>query len=358
MNRSLCRKPWRVFGSVRFRNAVPCGQPSKWTLNEWVKSVPLDSGNLTPKAPSAHVSRALSMVADLADWFPDTFSQALLPSLERRCHMYTYKPRPAHQLQSTTTQPRNAHVMSLTIDNTTSSNTRVNSVPLVLAGCRAPTHPIMKSAFKFLCVVAVSKTSLDHWKDTGNEEWKEHVKVMINRFQNSNVTAGLILATTALLLSSGSPVANLMAYNTPASYIFVIAAFSAALLSVISGAAVVVVYETSVTHKDMGSLIHMLRHQVICLLLWLAFPSICLALATCFLFMSIFIACFCSGNVSVQVITASGCLSFFFSGILTLHIFNSVGRPQTNNTLAEPVSIGFAGPQSPTGRHGIGRGVV
>jgi hypothetical protein len=45
-----------------------------------------------------------------------------------------------------------------------------------------------------------------------------------------------------------------MAFDTRASYVFAMMAFSAALLSVISGAAVVIIYETSVTHKDMERL--------------------------------------------------------------------------------------------------------
>jgi hypothetical protein len=155
---------------------------------------------------------------------------------------------------------------------------------------------------------------------------------MVNRFQNSNVTAGLVLATAALFLVSNSPVANLMDFNTPASYVFAIIAFNAALLSVISGAAVVVIYETSITHKEMEYLKDMSRQQIVCLLLWLAYPSICLAVASCFLFASLFIACFCSGNVPVQVITALGCSAFFVNGLLTLHVFNFVGRP--------PVDIG------------------
>lgn len=217
--------------------------------------------------------------------------------------------------------------MSSPTDDMTPSNTPTDSGSQVLTNFSPPTHPILKSAFKVLCVVAVSRTSLEHWGKTKDKEWKEHITVMVNRFQNSNITAGLVLATTALLLTSNPPVTSLMAYDTPASYVFAMIAFSAALLSVISGAALVVIYETSTTHKDMEHLRHMSPHQIICLLLWLAYPSICLAVSTCCLFVSLFIACFCSGNVPVQVITASSCSAFFISGILTLYVYDFVGRP-------------------------------
>lgn len=150
--------------------------------------------------------------------------------------------------------------------------------------------------------------------------------MMVNRFQNSNVTAGLVLATTTLFLSSEPPMVRLMAYGTPISYIFAMVAFGAALLSVISGAAVLIIYETSTTHKDMESLKHMSRHQVIALLLWLAYPSICLSFATFFLFVSIFIACFWSDNITVNIITILACLAFLANGALTIYVYSVVGK--------------------------------
>ncbi|KAG2366860.1 hypothetical protein BDR07DRAFT_1395287 [Suillus spraguei] len=188
-----------------------------------------------------------------------------------------------------------------------------------------PSHPLLRLAFKILCIIAVSQKSLDHWNDTKNKEWKEHVSVMVNRFQNSNITAGLVLATTTLFLSSQPPIEHLMAYNSSISYIFAMVSFSAALLSVISGAAVLVIYETSTANKDMESLKHMRRHQIIALLLWLAIPSICLSVATFYLFLSIFVACFWSDNSVVNIITTLSCVAFLLNGVLTIYVYNVVG---------------------------------
>ncbi|KAG1749039.1 uncharacterized protein EDB91DRAFT_1079142 [Suillus paluster] len=192
--------------------------------------------------------------------------------------------------------------------------------------CRAPKNSILRLGFQILCIIAVSQKSLDHWNDTRNSEWKEHVKMMVNRFQNSNVTAGLVLATATLFLSSPAPMTHLMAYGNSTSYILGMVSFGAALLSVISGAAVLVIYETSTTHQDMETLKTMARHQVICLLVWLAWPSICLAVSTFFLFISIFIACFWSDNIIVNVITILGCVAFLSNGVLTLYVFSVVGK--------------------------------
>ncbi|KAG2360885.1 hypothetical protein BDR07DRAFT_1411399 [Suillus spraguei] len=235
---------------------------------------------------------------------------------------------------SSAPQPHIQVTMSPANEGTTrmSSDTSINSSSQVPSYLRLPTHPILKSAFEMLCVVAVSRTSLEHWENTGNDEWKEHVRVMVQRFQNSNVTAGLVLATTALLLTSHSPVTSLMDFNTPASYAFTLIAFSTALLSVISGAAVVIIYETSVVHKDMECLKIMSRHQIIFLLLWLAYPPICLAISTCFLFVSLFTACFCSSNPIVIVTIALGCLVFLINGFLTLYVFKCVPHSHAKPT--------------------------
>ncbi|KAG0706320.1 hypothetical protein DFH29DRAFT_872348 [Suillus ampliporus] len=203
--------------------------------------------------------------------------------------------------------------------------TSINSVSEIPKSCRPPENPILRLGFEILCIVAVSQKSLGHWKDTRTAEWKEHVRMMINRFQNSNVTAGLVLATTTLFLSSDPPLPHLMAYTTSISYIFGMVSFGAALLSVISGAAVLIIYETSTTQKDMESLRRMTRVQVISLLVWLAWPSVCLAVSTCFLFISIFIACFWSDNIIVNFITILACLAFLSNGALTLYIYNVVG---------------------------------
>jgi hypothetical protein len=108
-------------------------------------------------------------------------------------NMYRYKTRPARRLHSATAQSHNTHIMarSSTSDDTTSSNAAINSDSQVLTNFRPPTRPILKSAFQVLCVIAVSRPSLEHWENTKKPEWKEHVAVMINRFQNSNVTVRL-----------------------------------------------------------------------------------------------------------------------------------------------------------------------
>jgi hypothetical protein len=90
----------------------------------------------------------------------------------------------------------------------------------------------------------------------------------------------------------------------------------------------------------------MSRRKVVCLLLWLAWPSVCLAVATFCLFLcksiwdvlllmahgtffgtAVFIACLRNGNIIVQIIAALSFLAFFVNSILALDVFTFVGKP-------------------------------
>ena len=66
--------------------------------------------------------------------------------------------------------------------------------------------------------------------------------------------AALLVTASAVLLSSHPPLASFIAYDAPAAYILTVIAFCAALLSVIFGAAVVVMYESCTVHKNMRAL--------------------------------------------------------------------------------------------------------
>jgi hypothetical protein len=58
--------------------------------------------------------------------------------------------------------------------------------------CQPPEQPVFGLVFKVLCIIAVSRTSLDHWRNIEGPEWKEHTQAMINRFNYSNITVSFI----------------------------------------------------------------------------------------------------------------------------------------------------------------------
>ncbi|KAG1906570.1 uncharacterized protein F5891DRAFT_975345 [Suillus fuscotomentosus] len=104
---------------------------------------------------------------------------------------------------------------------------------------------------------------------------------------------------------------------------------------------------------------HMPRYQVIALLLWLAYPSICLSVPLAFclwvtealgVFRStykydvsfgaaIFIACFGSDNAVVNIITILACVAFLSNGALTLYVFAIVGRKPANGKKTTPTQV-------------------
>ncbi|KIK35551.1 hypothetical protein CY34DRAFT_812040 [Suillus luteus UH-Slu-Lm8-n1] len=79
-----------------------------------------------------------------------------------------------------------------------------------------PQNPVWCLCFKALCMIAVSKPSVEHWddliRDQKKEEWVEHKKMVIDRLGNMNVTAGLVLTTSAVFISTQPPFQPLMPY--------------------------------------------------------------------------------------------------------------------------------------------------
>ncbi|KAG1890619.1 uncharacterized protein F5891DRAFT_1282558 [Suillus fuscotomentosus] len=142
---------------------------------------------------------------------------------------------------------------------------------------------------------------------------------MVNRFQNTNVTAGLVLATTTLFLSSPPPVPHLMAYNSP---IILLCLLSMKLVPLTK-----TWKPSSTAHATIPS------HRAA------AMASIPLNLsvsATCFLFVAIFIACFRSDNAIVNIITILACVAFLSNGALMLYVFAIVGRKPANGKKTTP----------------------
>jgi hypothetical protein len=57
---------------------------------------------------------------------------------------------------------------------------------------RTPNNIIGKQAFQLLCIIALSRTNLEHWDDMEGEGWEKHIKVTAKRFKYSNITVSLI----------------------------------------------------------------------------------------------------------------------------------------------------------------------
>lgn len=176
-------------------------------------------------------------------------------------------------------------------------------------------------------MIAVSKSSLDYWGDLAQshdqipEECKIHKEMVMNRFENMNVTAGLVLTTSAVFISTNPPLDPLMPYGSHGSYILQMSAFVAALISLMTGTSVLIIYDTCYANRDILKFLMNSRWRRVCCLIMMAYPSLALAVSTLTLLTAFFIAGCTSDKLFVKIMTAGTYLSLMFLGLLALCVF-------------------------------------
>jgi len=101
----------------------------------------------------------------------------------------------------------------------------------------APITTLPTIMFNLFCLSSVGSTSLDSfWLVLLTEEgWTKHKDGLVSQFSNVNIVAGLLLTTTAALLSTSSPLPDVFNYTTSSSYRLFFASFFLALGGLISG---------------------------------------------------------------------------------------------------------------------------
>ncbi|KAG1734886.1 uncharacterized protein EDB91DRAFT_575104 [Suillus paluster] len=221
--------------------------------------------------------------------------------------------------------------------------------------CKPPKNAFWRLWFKALCMIAVSKPSLEHWDDLihdrKKDEWEEHKKMVIDRLGNMNVTAGLVLTTSAVFISTNPPFQPLMPYASHGSYILQVAAFVAALISLMTGTSVLIIYDTCYAGNDMKDLLKSLkrnRRRLVCCLLLMAYPSMALAVSTLALMTAVFIAGFTSDKLFVQILTAFTYVTLILLALLALYVFSSPWRDKDvtnrdNQPSSEPKDVRDSG---------------
>lgn len=181
--------------------------------------------------------------------------------------------------------------------------------------------------YKALCMIAVSKSSVDHWRYLTErpikKEWIAHREMVINRFENMNVTAGLVLTTSAVFVSTNPPFEPLMPYASHGSYILQVCAFVAALISLMTGTSVLIIYDTCYTNDQLLTTLMHSRWRRVCCLILMAYPSLALAVSTLTLMTAFFIAGFTSDKLFMKIMTAGTYLSLLSLGILAILVFSS-----------------------------------
>ncbi|OJA20980.1 hypothetical protein AZE42_11479 [Rhizopogon vesiculosus] len=112
---------------------------------------------------------------------------------------------------------------------------------------KPPKHPVLAVLFSFLSLISMARPTLDHhWQSKiSDEEWEKHKKMVIERLNNTNITAGLVLTSSAVFVSTTPPLTSFLPYTIRGCYILALGSFAHALGALLCGLAVVNIYEAS-----------------------------------------------------------------------------------------------------------------
>ncbi|KAG2346215.1 hypothetical protein BDR05DRAFT_70016 [Suillus weaverae] len=199
--------------------------------------------------------------------------------------------------------------------------------PNVPPWCALPKNPFCRVFFRVLCMIAISKSSVEHWEELRQSpedpKWDKHKKLVTNRFENMNIVAGLVLTSSAVFISTSPPTQSFVPYGNHVSYILEVLSFVTALISLMTGTSVLVVYDTCYAHKGILESLEKSRLRLILCLMLMAFPSLALVVSTLALMIAVFIAGFISDKLVMKVLTAGTCAIFCILAGLAVYVFNA-----------------------------------
>lgn len=207
--------------------------------------------------------------------------------------------------------------------------------------CAPSKHVFFRGCYKLLCMIAISRSSVEHWEElrqisiesrqnpevhersSTEEQWEKHKKMVIARFQNMNITAGLVLTSSTVFISTNPPIELLVPYANYVSYTLEVFSFVAALISLIVGTSVVIIYDPCYAHADILESFKESRLRLICCLMLMAFPSLALVASTLALMAAVFIAGITSDKVFMKVMSAITCVIIYILLMVAFYVFST-----------------------------------
>lgn len=117
-----------------------------------------------------------------------------------------------------------------------------------------------------------------------------------------------------------------MPYASHGSYILQVSSFVAALISLMTGTSVLIIYDTCYGNADMKRILNSLKRsrlRLVCCLILMAYPSLALAVSTLALLTAVFIAGFTSDKLFVKILTAVTYLTLALLGVLAVYVFSA-----------------------------------
>ncbi|KAG2127938.1 uncharacterized protein EDB93DRAFT_1185676 [Suillus bovinus] len=149
-----------------------------------------------------------------------------------------------------------------------------------------------------------------HWMSKiSDDEWEKHRKISVDRLNNTNIVAGLVLTTSAIFVSTQPPLTSFLPYTIRGCYVLALGSFAHALGGLLSGLAVVNIYG-SCDRIWAKRVLTSTRFRLCCTLLFMGWPTVSLTLSIMFLMLSLMIACYASGVWWLQFLATVEILSW------------------------------------------------
>ncbi|KAG1743837.1 hypothetical protein EDB19DRAFT_1827219 [Suillus lakei] len=181
-----------------------------------------------------------------------------------------------------------------------------------------PKNIFLRLCYKTLCMIAVSKSSVEHWRHLLErpiaQEWVEHKQMVMNRFENMNVTEDCDTPNMSVILSISTSYAL-----RKWSYILQVSSFVAALISLMVGTSVLIIYDTCYANDRILKSLMQSRSRRVCCLILMAYPSLALAVSTA----ALMTAGFTSDKFFVKILTAVTYLTLIFLAMLAIYVFSA-----------------------------------
>ncbi|KAF9458507.1 hypothetical protein BDZ94DRAFT_1325446 [Collybia nuda] len=135
--------------------------------------------------------------------------------------------------------------------------------------------------FRILCLLSIGHRSLRHTYPhitCGQQLWDESRALLQNRVENTTVVCGLLLATTAVFLTTLPPSQPTLDYLVVGPYICILLSFGLALGGLIMGSAIIFVTSTCNVEWFINKWTRS-RSRLYCILFLVSYPHISVAIS-------------------------------------------------------------------------------
>jgi hypothetical protein len=201
-------------------------------------------------------------------------------------------------------------------------------------------------------MIAISSSSVEHWEKllensksrrdleahtgnseahTGNseahiqksiEKWEKHKKMVLSRFENMNLIAGLVLTTSAAFIST-TPTQPPIPGAIHRTFICEVVSFAAALISLMTGVSVLIIYDACYAHEAILESFTKSRSRLVWCLILMAVPSLALVVSTLALTIAMCNASFSYEKSFGTVLIGVTCGIFFLLILLAIYVFEA-----------------------------------